>query len=463
VHLSSRAMNAAAWVGSRCDLCKEDLLPNEKIEIHMEMLHPDAEPYTCNYCSQSFWSKALYNIHRTTHLEIAPIKRFCCEQEFCIMYYTTLKALRNHREKRHSLTKDFQPICQECSKTFETELEMKKHQELHYICIYCGKMEQDSTKLYGHVAGHKRKNEGSCQICGKYYANLSEHLKHHPEYKNEKIVNTPKKLDTPAQSRKKFECDQCFKRSISLSALRSHRKKEHNLSHFAKPTCLKCAMTFETDIELKNHIKMHAICPLCGASFPSEKKLERHHKIVHKETQYQSTCETCGKSFKTLKLLNRHLKIHTAETTLHCDICDFSCKLRGGIYQHMLSHIAFVALKCRVCRKRFRDMDSLNGHELLHLTEDRPTFKCMICDKSFKKKQGFEDHLKRHSGDLPFKCERCDSAFLKRCGLRRHMWQMHQEKCYECTTCGEKFINGAHLNSHKAQVHIQQGFRLFRS
>jgi hypothetical protein len=113
--------------------------------------------------------------------------------------------------------------------------------------------------------------------------------------------------------------------------------------------------------------------------------------------------------------------------------------------------------------RRFLNGDSLRKHVFNVRNNDRPTYKCMICEKQYKHKQTLAYHLKRHSGDLLFPCDTCKSAFISRSYLLRHKWQMHREMCYKCKTFGKKFVNSAHLNSHIEQAHIKNSFRIFRS
>ena len=61
-------------------------------------------------------------------------------------------------------------------------------------------------------------------------------------------------------------------------------------------------------------------CPQCDKAYLTEKKLNKHIRIIHEE-QKVNKCETCGKEFGKLTRLKAHIK-NVHEWQVHvCDLC----------------------------------------------------------------------------------------------------------------------------------------------
>ena len=66
-------------------------------------------------------------------------------------------------------------------------------------------------------------------------------------------------------------------------------------------------------------------------------------------------------------------------------------------------------------------------------------FKCTFCGKSYNKKQRFDDHMTKHTGEK-LKCKFCPKLF-DRPGLKRVHEQLHT-KPFKCTECDASFGHG---------------------
>ena len=71
---------------------------------------------------------------------------------------------------------------------------------------------------------------------------------------------------------------------------------------------------------------------------------------------------------------------------------------------------------------------------------------CSLCNKSFKKKTSFDDHMTKHTGER-LKCKFCPKLF-DRPGLRRVHEQLHT-KPFKCNECDASFGRKSNLVGHQ--------------
>lgn len=100
-----------------------------------------------------------------------------------------------------------------------------------------------------------------------------------------------------------------------------------------------------------------------------------------------------------------------------------NCKLKR-------SHISVIpgmpeSYKCNICDKTFKSPTAQRYHDSC-LTGIKP-YQCSLCDRSFVKQSHFQYHERTHTGYKPYECSFCGKAFPQRNKLNRHL-HSHQSK-----------------------------------
>ena len=137
--------------------------------------------------------------------------------------------------------------------------------------------------------------------------------------------------------------------------------------------------------------KRDVLCDLCGEFFLSQGYLRQHRQYVHQEER-NFTCKLCYVSVKTEVLLRRHMARHTEEKNEVCNICGRSFRVRSDLLRHMIRH-----------------------------DNNRRSFKCEQCGKSFFEDQKLKQHIRIHTGVKPFKCNLCTYACAVKGNLTKHL------------------------------------------
>ncbi|MEX3777326.1 RHS repeat-associated core domain-containing protein [Pseudomonas sp. MYb118] len=104
---------------------------------------------------------------------------------------------------------------------------------------------------------------------------------------------------------------------------------------------------------------------------------------------------------------------------------------------------------CSYCQKGFKHKRHFEDHVRIH-TGERP-FVCQRCGSGFKQHSQLQTHILGHSGEKPHKCPLCSAAYQQRQGLTIHLRRHANLKPYVCNICKRSYTQQGHLNSHSCR------------
>ncbi|PSN53577.1 hypothetical protein C0J52_09205, partial [Blattella germanica] len=289
--------------------------------------------------------------------------------------------------------------------------------------------------------------------------------------KVEKPLSATKKNGKELQIIKKpkvFNCRFCKKKFNSGIDLKEHAQNEHTAIK-----CQHCELTFFGAKMYKQHSKSHTnlidyICEFCGLTYKL-KELKIHLRS-HRSKKYKFKCKECGKIFGSKEMHSSHIKTH--QKTIHlCESCGKCFKFLNSMKAHQKSCMGIKPLKlfkCPHCQKEYRSRRSFKEHIRIH-TNERP-YKCKLCEETFRKRIQLVTHTLKHSNARPHKysCNICDLKFRHVKDLNEHQETHEGEEVknvsneknpnFVCPTCGKTYLTMNTFNIHQLTHSREKSF-----
>lgn len=192
--------------------------------------------------------------------------------------------------------KDYEWMCEICSKTFRYSNRLEIHKKLHhsrssmFSCDLCGLTSKFKNNIQRHMkAVHMRLRLFSCNLCASHEFSTQTALNSHLL----RCRGVPEQL----------ECRNCRLGFTLLSDLRSHETEKKCLD--LQLASVKRIATLES-VLAGSHQNSDLICTVCSESFSSREKLRSHFYIKHK---HSNKCEECDIVFNNFPSLTRHKKV----------------------------------------------------------------------------------------------------------------------------------------------------------
>ncbi|XP_045509669.1 zinc finger protein 528-like [Colias croceus] len=273
---------------------------------------------------------------------------------------------------------------------------------------------------------------------------------------------------TEFQSSNEDEDLTCNKCNVSKAAETLHLHQAKKKCEVTRFECDDCGEVFKSKFKMaehwkKVHLPSKLICPNCKKNFKTFESLNRHkltkicHRIDEKWMHIEGvgkarvfTCKACSHTTKKSCSMVAHVRNHINEQHYTCSFCPRSFKKMSSLVFHQDNTHNILSQgqeKCNKCEKIFRDKYQFKQH-IARVHED-PIIQCPVCKISLRKR-GLNRHLSRHAGRKDFKCEVCGWSGYNNGELTIHRFRKHSEdKRYTCKLCPYKTYKSKSMNSHE--------------
>ncbi|KAF7405553.1 hypothetical protein HZH66_004459 [Vespula vulgaris] len=355
-------------------------------------------------------------------------KQVSSDAEEKIDNFYTSSSDSNSDNKSDSLDKVPLYRCKHCNKCYSAEKSLQRHLLIHdekkFVCNVCNMkfFRQDRLKSHRDRYGHDEDKD--CSIPQKP-----------PDDKSAiKLINSwiREELDSDNEG-KGFPCEICGKSYDTKKSLLKHQTNTHDVQEENCVSCGKecgCAVKRKGTRKSNEKVKIFT-CMECNKTFEKEIKLQRHMRI-HERTKEQQ-----DSNFK------RFL----------CHICSKTFRQNTGLMFHMRTHTGYKPHVCKYCGRGFTSNSNCINHERTH-TGDRP-FVCHFCSAAFAKSCTLKAHITTHTGEANYHCKTCGKSFRRLKYLKEHRFTHTGEKPYACKICGTAYSHSGSLFVHEKKCKAQ--------
>ena len=130
-----------------------------------------------------------------------------------------------------------------------------------------------------------------------------------------------------------------------------------------------------------------------------------------------------------------------------CDKCDKNFKFKLPWENHMISMVHY---ECKHCQKGFTNIKKFEYHlKVVH--NEVNICECKICGKPFRRNKYLRRHLRVTHGGEKYPCKKCDKTYSTKSMLRNHIEMVHEGKIIEkekCDKCGKFYPGKTSLRYH---------------
>ena len=196
-------------------------------------------------------------------------------------------------------------------------------------------------------------------------------------------------------------------------------------------------------------------CLKCSFKSTRKRHLRKHRRENHPRPKEDFPCPEVGCGFisKLKGSLQKHSSSHSDGKKYLCDECEYSTPWVRSFQDHKRKHSGDL-LCCEQCKFTTTSTRSIEKHkESMH---GESKYLCEICDYKSSSKRTLKRHIERVHEGIRFVCEWCSHQATSTFNLKSHMRRVHEKSSFKCSVCGYNDAEKSRLVLHIKRQHNEE-------
>ena len=276
--------------------------------------------------------------------------------------------------------------------------------------------------------------------------------------------------------RKSLSCSSCvddipdwFQMSIDRDQVENDLEESQDEAASATYSCKICSHTYANIEFLHKHIhsnhhfdfeSIKTLCSYCKSQL-SENVYEVCTLITDRcprrddpeivSDAKSHLCKICNVPCKDEAEVKLHRELHLQEKgSYRCLKCDKTFRKCSLLQHHVWMHYDKTPFRCRYCAEYKNRRESIYLHELNHLPERKKKFKCNQCEFKSWTKNNLTSHINNTHSDKRYHCNMCPGTYKNKPEFLHHKMRKHNGQFrFTCDICGAGAVTRRYLNRHK--------------
>lgn len=144
--------------------------------------------------------------------------------------------------------------------------------------------------------------------------------------------------------------------------------------------------------------------------------------------------------------------MHQTAASFSCVVCSKTFAKKQILSRHLKIHVANKPHVCKDCGMSFAESSNLTKHRKKHTGELRnvvgkPNL-CTVCGKAFKWASSLSKHMNHHTKRKILNCPHCPKYYLEQQTLKLHLRTHTGERPFVCNICEKSFTQMCNLEKH---------------
>ncbi|VDI24203.1 KRAB domain-containing zinc finger protein [Mytilus galloprovincialis] len=257
----------------------------------------------------------------------------------------------------------------------------------------------------------------------------------------EKTINTSDaKKRKISKSVKHYQITKAQRKNTSLTIVKSRTE--------TKGRCEREITQENTQIETDRHISEDK----SKETMATDNDL---YRIGAQWPSYSITCKICQMTWSSKIAYVNHIRSHKEYQI--CSICDELIHVKDVSIETHISekHSDVNPFKCTICGRGYKSKNGVRNHYVAVHADSSARFWCDLCNRAFGTNNNYKSHMRSHKDRKH--CFMCKQEFVNLELLRQHMRDSHAY--YLCLICNRYFPDELELKEHE-ETHLENEKKL---